>query len=96
MTTKNSPKKVLKKEVLVFLMMTILIGKRSPPLIKVKKISLIEFKICVTAGNRSWEIVTHQIFYLFTFKSINPFTLFLVFSQKLTTNLGCSLESIVS
>ena len=44
-------------------MMALLIEGRSPLLIKVKeKMFLIEFKMCVIAGNGSRMAVTHQIF----------------------------------
>ena len=44
-------------------MMPLLIEKRSPPLIKVKKkkMCLTEFKMRVVVGNGSRLVVTHQI-----------------------------------
>ena len=48
----------------MFLMIVHLIEKRNPPLMKVhlRKMHLIEFKICVIAGNGSRVVFTHQIF----------------------------------
>ena len=63
-------KKILKKESLSFLVMALLIEKRSPPLLKVyrnknvpqQKCIAYSFKICVLAGNECSVVVTLQIF----------------------------------
>ena len=64
---------ILKKEALIFLMMVLLTEKRSPPLIKAKKIYLIEFKMYVIAGNGSHVVVSHQIFLFFFISEFNVF-----------------------
>ena len=55
--------KNFKKGLIIFLKLALLIEKRSPSLIKVKKVCFIEFKICVVAGNGSRVVITHQISY---------------------------------
>ena len=62
------------------LMIALLIEKRSPPLMKVKKNAPHRiFKVCVLVGNGSRVVVTHQIF-LLKF-SANFITKFIVFLQ---------------
>ena len=45
-------------------MMMLLIEKRGPLLIKVKKNVPIQFEICVITGNGSRVVVSHQIFFI--------------------------------
>ena len=56
--------KGLKKRGFNFLVMALLIEKRSPPLIKVRKMYFKELKISVIVGNESRVVVSHQIFFI--------------------------------